>query len=89
MQRGSSSRTVASRLSKKLDLRVQIVLLEDAQRAPRFLTEVMREGRVIIDRDEAWRALLVGRRQIERAAARERRRIDDEFTKTFGLGQIA
>ncbi|MGC9974280.1 MAG: nucleotidyltransferase domain-containing protein [Gaiellaceae bacterium] len=89
VQRGSSSRAVASRLSEKLGLRVQIVLLEDAERAPRFLAEVMREGRVMIDRDEVWRSLLVGRRRIERAAARERRRIDDAFTKTFGLGQVA
>ena len=89
LRSGSNGRALASRLSEKLGLHVQVVLLEDARRAPRFLAEVMREGRLMIDRHEAWPALLAERERIERAAARERRRIDDEFAAAFGLDQAA
>jgi hypothetical protein len=70
-------------LSDRLGLRVQIVTLDDAERVPLVLAEVLRDGRVMIDRDNEWGDLVARRQQIDRAAARERRRIDDEFAATF------
>lgn len=81
---GANRRQLASRLSERLGLRVQLVTLEDAREAPLLLAEVMREGRVVVDRDGLWPALLRERQQVERAARRERRRIDAEFSAVFG-----
>jgi predicted nucleotidyltransferase len=83
LRKGSTRRELASRLSEKLGLRIQLVLLEDARRAPRFLAEVIREGRALVDRGETWPALMAQRQRVEREAKRERRRIDDEFAAAF------
>jgi predicted nucleotidyltransferase len=80
----ANARHVASRLSEKLGLRVQLVSLEDARRAPLLLREVLREGRVLIDRDREWRSLLREKEQVERAARREQRRVDAQFSAVFG-----
>ncbi len=79
-------RRLASRLSEKIGLRVQLVALEDAQEAPLLLAEVLREGRVVVDRERLWPALLRRKREVERAARRERLRIDAEFSAAFGDG---
>src|SRR6266508_256316 len=84
LRQGANLRELAARVSERLGHRLQVVLLEDARRKPLFLTEVMREGRVLVDRDEAWPALLAERRQIEREARREHRRVEDQFAATFG-----
>ena len=89
LRQGADRRKLASRLSESLGLRTRLVALEDAERAPLLLAEVMREGRVVIDRDKAWPALLARRHRIERAARRERRRIDDDFAAAFGLDRGA
>ena len=82
--RGAANRReIASRLAERLGLRVQIVTLDDAKSAPLLLAEVMREGRVLIDRTGEWPDLLRQRNRIDRAAERERRRIDHEFAATF------
>ncbi|HKP19104.1 MAG TPA: nucleotidyltransferase domain-containing protein [Gaiellaceae bacterium] len=79
-----NARRVASRLSDRLGRRVQLVTLEDARGAPLLLREVLREGRVLVDRDEGWSALLRDRERIERAARREHRLINDAFEAAFG-----
>lgn len=81
---GADARALASRLSGGIGLRVQLVSLEDAQRAPLLLAEALREGRVLIDREQQWPRLQQQRRTIERAAARERARIEREFAELFG-----
>ncbi len=81
---GADRWSLASRVSDRVGLRVQLVSLEDAEDAPLLLAEVLREGRVIVDRDGGWGALLQRRTAVERAAARERRRIDAEFASLFG-----
>jgi predicted nucleotidyltransferase len=81
---GANRGQLASRLSERLGLRVQLVTLEDAREAPLLLAEVIREGRVVVDRNGLWPALLRETQQIERAATRERRRIDAEFSAVFG-----
>jgi hypothetical protein len=76
-------------LSERLGMRVQVVTLDDAERAPRLLLEVMQEGRVLVDRDRAWPSLVARRDRVERAATRERRRIDRDFAASFGAERDA
>lgn len=76
-------RRLAVRLAERLGRRVQLVDLEDAQRAPLLLAEALREGRVLVDRDGLWPRLQQQRARVERAAARERERVDREFAELF------
>jgi predicted nucleotidyltransferase len=85
----AESREVASRLSRRLGLRVQIVTLADADGVPLLLAEVLGEGRVLIDRDGEWPQLLRRRSRIDRAAERERHRIEREFAATFDRSPAA
>jgi predicted nucleotidyltransferase len=50
---------------------VHIVSLEDAKRSPLLLADILREGRVIVDRDGAWQRLGEEREQVLRRAAVE------------------
>ena len=83
-QPGPGLRAVARRLSTRLGRPVQLVALEDAEKAPLLLAEVLRDGRVLVDRDETWNRLRHEKATIERRAVRERRRIDAEFAAAFG-----
>ena len=80
---GADLRALASRLSERLGLRVQLVSLEDARRAPLLLAEVLAEGRVLVDREALWPQLQAQRPRIERGAVAERVRIDREFSELF------
>ncbi len=72
------------RLEAALGLPVQLVLFEDAMRAPLLIEQVVLEGRVLVDREDGWADLARRRAAIHRAAARELRRIDEEFEAAFG-----
>jgi len=85
---GADRRALARRLEERVAARVQLVELGDALDAPLLLAEVVREGRVLVDREAVWEQLMRWRRRIERAAARERRRIDREFEQVFGAGGV-
>jgi len=76
-------RGLASRMSERLGLRVQLVSLADAEQAPLLLAEALREGRVLVDREQHWPRLQRRRAKIERAAALERARVDREFSDLF------
>jgi len=80
---GPGLRLLAERLSGRLGRPTQLVALEDAESAPLLLDEVLRDGRVLVDRNETWLRLLDAKPAIERRAARERRRIDTEFAAAF------
>ena len=71
-------REVARRLSARLGRPTQLIALEDAEKAPLLLAEVLRDGRVLVDRDETWDRLCSAKATIDRRAVRERRRIDSE-----------
>ena len=58
------------RLQTALSRRVHLVLLEDSKKAPALLADVLEEGRVVIDRDSRWPALLADRRRVEKRAER-------------------
>lgn len=74
-----SLRALRRRLSERLELPVELVALDDAANAPLLLAEVLRDGRVLVDRSETWPKLTRSKRRIERDAARELERIDSEF----------
>lgn len=82
-QPGPGLREVARRLSTRLGRPTQLIALEDAEKAPLLLAEVLRDGRVLVDRDETWDRLRAAEATIERRAIRERRRIDTELAAAF------
>lgn len=59
------------RLSRALGRRVQVVSAERAQASPSLLADVLDEGRVLIDRDGGWVALLEHRGEVLAAAQLE------------------
>lgn len=83
LRAGADPRMLASRLTERLGRPVQLVQLDDAQRAPLLLAEVLQEGRVLIDRERLWPRLRQQRPKVERAARRERNRVNREFSALF------
>lgn len=61
--------SLAASLGEELGRRVQMVSLDVAGRAPLLLLDVVREGRVLVDRDGEWLTLTRRERQLEREAA--------------------
>ncbi|HXN38135.1 MAG TPA: nucleotidyltransferase domain-containing protein [Solirubrobacteraceae bacterium] len=61
---------LTKRLRGRTGLDVEVVALEDAWRRPSLMLEILRDGRVLVDRDERWPDL---RAQSERIRARTRR----------------
>ncbi|MHB8642666.1 MAG: nucleotidyltransferase domain-containing protein [Gaiellaceae bacterium] len=74
-------RALSERLSLRLGLNVQIVSLSDVETAPLLFAEVLRDGRVLVDRDDLWFELVERRDRINRAAFRERRELDARFAR--------
>jgi predicted nucleotidyltransferase len=58
--------------------RVQLVGLGEAEHAPLLLRDVLRDGRVLVDRDGDWRKLTRRERAIGEQAADAERRLDEE-----------
>ncbi len=48
---------LAGRLERRLRRDVQLVRLEDAERAPSLMVDVLEHGRVLVDRDGRWSRL--------------------------------
>jgi predicted nucleotidyltransferase len=46
-----------AKLGDLVGRRVDLVVLEDAEREPSFLAHALTEGRVLVDRDERWHTL--------------------------------
>ena len=80
----SDARRLARRLSDRLGRTVQLIELSEAEAAPLLLAEVLREGRVLVDREKIWSGLTDQAAKIEAAARRERQRIDRDFASRFG-----
>jgi predicted nucleotidyltransferase len=59
------------RLRHALGTPVDIVTLEQAEMQPSLLADVLREGRVLIDREDLWSSLQLRRDEILAAGARE------------------
>ena len=61
---------LAERLRKRTGLTLEVIALENALRHPSLLVEILRDGRVLVDRDGRWPEL---RAQSERIGAQARR----------------
>ncbi len=72
------------RLRRALGTPVDIVMLEQAEAQPSLLADVLREGRVLIDRDHLWGGLLGRRDEILGAGSRE-----DELIVTRAHAAVA
>lgn len=63
---------LTGRLEERVGREVQVVRLSEVRDRPTFLSTVLREGRVIVDRDGSWGAISRRRRRIERQARASR-----------------
>lgn len=68
------------RLSRASGRKVQILRVSDAEREPQLLADVLTQGRVLVDRNDAWRRLR--RRRSPRALSREADRRTREAVRT-------
>ncbi len=57
--------------SSTLERTIDVVGLEQAESTPTLLADILREGRVLVDRDGLWEGLQGRRREIFAVAARE------------------
>lgn len=64
---------LAERLRGRTGLPLEVVAIEDAGRRPALLMEVLRDGRVLVDRDGLWPELRAREESIRRQAHRDRR----------------
>jgi predicted nucleotidyltransferase len=59
---------LSGRLERRLGRDVQLVRVEDAERAPTLMADVLVQGRVLVDRDELWAKLKATERTWARRA---------------------
>ena len=64
---------LAERLHKRTGLTLEVVALEDALRHSSLMVEILRDGRVLIDRDGRWPELSLQSERIGAQAKRDRR----------------
>ena len=67
------------RLSRAIGRPVDLVSLEAAKANPLLLDAALRDGRVLIDRDDAWPALLASAPSVARVARRAEGKLRDEL----------
>lgn len=65
------------RLQGQIGKPIHLVLREDVEQAPSLLADILVEGRVIVDRVDGWRRLVLRRRKALRDAANEEAAIHD------------
>lgn len=65
---------LADRLRERTGLVLEVVALDDARRHPALLAQVLRDGRVLVDRDGRWPGLMAQGDRIRREADLDRRR---------------
>jgi predicted nucleotidyltransferase len=82
---------LASRLRRYTDQPIELVTLEDALRRPALMVEILRDGRVLVDRDKRWPELraqtddFLARAHHDRLALAERARSAlDAFAERVG-----
>ncbi len=74
---------LTGRLEEETGRAIQVVELESAVSSPLLLADVLRDGRVLVDRDGEWQRLKQRERQVKLAAAAENERAADEMIAAF------
>jgi hypothetical protein len=74
---------LTGRMEEELGRTVQLVELESAEASPLLLADVLRDGRVLVDRDGAWRRLKRREQKVRAAAQAENERVADELVSAF------
>lgn len=74
----SARADLRERLRAAAGREVQLVGLREAEQSSLLLSDVLRDGRVLVDRDGDWRQLKRRERAIEQRARDEDRRLDEE-----------
>jgi predicted nucleotidyltransferase len=77
---------LAERLRKRTGLTLEVVALEDALRRPSLMVEILRDGRVLIDRDGRWPELRAQTKRVGTQAQRDRKLLTErarEATAAF------
>lgn len=59
---------VRRRLEDATGRRIQFVPVDSAKKSPSLLSEILNEGRPLVDREQLWPSLQASRRSVERAA---------------------
>jgi predicted nucleotidyltransferase len=77
--------SLAASLGEELGRRVQMISLKAAGRAPLLLLDIVRDGRVLVDRDGEWPALTRRERQLEREAAAAEDELDRRIAELAEL----
>lgn len=62
---------ITGRLERRFERNVQVVRLEDAERVPSLMADALEHGRVLVDRDREWPALVERLDDWRRRAAAE------------------
>ena len=75
------------RLQRALGTPVDVVTSKQAEAQPSLLADVMREGRVLVDRDDLWGVLQERRDRILAAGAREDEQIMIDARATFAAAR--
>lgn len=75
--RGLAAAQLGLRLTERVGRDVQIVALRDAESSPLLLEDVLRDGRVLIDRDGWWPRLRHRASEIERTARRQQSELEE------------
>jgi predicted nucleotidyltransferase len=65
---------LTERLRRRTVLPLEVVTLEDAMRRPALIAEIVRDGRVLVDRDGQWRGMQARADRLD-ARAREDREV--------------
>ena len=82
MLRNRDARSVAAlaqRLSDRVGRYVPLVRLEDAERSPGLMVDVLGQGRVLVDRDGRWAGLKTGEQGWRRRAAGQELALEDSM----------
>ncbi len=88
--RDPSPRTLAGlrlRLRRVLERPVDVVALGEAETMPTLLSDILREGRVLVDRDGLWQCLRERRQEIFASAAIEERALAGRARETVAAAR--
>ena len=75
---------LGGKLSIALHRDVDVIPIERARETPTLLAAVLRDGRVIVDRDGQWRELRSRRHEVDREARRHRKELRRRAFATMG-----